>query len=239
MTTSATTSAAPDAGRADSDEVSAPADSRSLWMIERVEPTQVLRVVQLIHEVTTTVTVDDLPDLAPGQAVTVTPDGAGGTEPADGEVSGVGTVGTSSGSATTYPVTVSLTDPPDGLRNGATATLSIVTARTGEAIAFPTSAIDVEGGRATVTVPGGRRPHRGDRADRRRRPHLDRDHGSAPGTDGLATGQTVVLADLDAPLPTSATDTEDTGPFTGGLGGFGGRGWRDSATGRRRAAGGG
>ena len=42
-------------------------------------------------------------------------------------------------------------------------------------------------------------------------------------TDGLDVGQTVVLADLDAPLPTSATDTQSTGGF-GGPGGFGGGG---------------
>jgi hypothetical protein len=41
-------------------------------------------------------------------------------------------------------------------------------------------------------------------------------------TDGLDLGQTVALADLDAPLPSSATDTQDTGGFAPG--GFGGQG---------------
>jgi HlyD family secretion protein len=167
------------------------------------------------YEVTTTVTVDDLPDLEPGQSVTVLADGS--DESADGEVVGIGTVGTSSGSATTYPVTIGLTDPPEGLRNGTTASLSIVTARTGEAVAVPTSAVTVDGGGATVTVLDDGTPS-----------DIAVQTGAVGETwteitDGLEVGQTIVLADLDAPLPTSATDGESTGGF-GGPGGFGGFG---------------
>ena len=167
------------------------------------------------YEVTTTVTVDDLPDLESGQPVTVLADGS--DESADGEVVGIGTVGTSSGSATTYPVTIGLTDPPEGLRNGTTASLSIVTARTGEAVAVPTSAVTVDGGRATVTVLDDGTPS-----------EITVQTGAVGDTwteitDGLEVGQTIVLADLDAPLPTSATDSESTGGL-GGPGGFGGFG---------------
>jgi HlyD family secretion protein len=167
------------------------------------------------YEVTTTVTVDDLPDVEPGQAVTLAADGA--DEPVDGEVVGIGTVGTSSGSATTYPVTIGLHDPPDGLRNGTTASLSIVTARTDGAIAVPTSAVAVDGGQTTVTVLDDGEPS-----------EVTVQTGAVGRTwteitDGLDVGQTVVLADLDAPLPGSATDTQDTGGF-GGPGGFGGVG---------------
>jgi HlyD family secretion protein len=45
-------------------------------------------------------------------------------------------------------------------------------------------------------------------------------------TDGLEVGQTVVLADLDAPLPSSATNAQGTGSSFGGPGGFGGAGPR-------------
>jgi multidrug efflux pump subunit AcrA (membrane-fusion protein) len=170
------------------------------------------------YEVTTTVTVDDLPDLEPGQAVTVLADGS--DAPADGEVVGIGTVGTSSGSATTYPVTIGLTDPPEGLRNGNTASLSIVTARTDDAVAVPTSAVTVDGGRATVTVLDDGSPT-----------EVTVQTGAVGETwteitDGLDVGQTVVLADLDAPLPSSATDTVGTGGGLGGPGGFGGAGPR-------------
>jgi HlyD family secretion protein len=157
-----------------------------------------------------------------GQAVTVSADGI--DDSISGEVVGIGTVGTSSGSSTTYPVTVGLTDPPDDLRNGVTASLSITTEQTDDAVAVPTSAVTVEaGGQATVTV-------------------LDGDETSAVQvetgavgatwteiTDGLDVGQTVVLADLDEPLPSSATDADSSGggtsggfTFPGGGGGGGG-----------------
>lgn len=159
------------------------------------------------YEVSTTVTVDDLPDLEPGQTVTVVPDGT--NEPVQGELVRFGVVGTSSGTATTYPVTIGLTDAPDELRNGATASLSIVTARTGDATAVPTSAVHIEGGRATVTVLDDGTPT-----------DVTVQTGAVGPTwteitDGLDLGQTVVLADIDAPLPTSATNTGDTGGFTG------------------------
>jgi HlyD family secretion protein len=166
------------------------------------------------YEVTTTVTVDDLPDLAVGQAVTVTPDGT--DDATTGELVRIGTVGTSSGSATTYPVTIGLTDPPEGLRNGATASLGIVTARSGDAVTVPTSAVTVDGGRTTVTVLDDGSPS-----------EVTVQTGATGDvwteiTDGLDVGQTVVLADLDAPLPSSATDTETSGGFGnfGGPGGF-------------------
>lgn len=176
------------------------------------------------YEVTTTVTVDDLPDLDLGQAVTILADGT--DEPVDGEVVGIGMVGSSSGSATTYPVTVALTDPPDGLRNGTTASLSIVTARTADAVAAPTSAVTVEGGRATVTVLDDGKPS-----------EVSVQTGAVGEvwteiTDGLDVGQTVVLADLDAPLPTSATDTQTTRGFGVPGGGFGGLGGGLSARGQ-------
>lgn len=175
------------------------------------------------YEVPTTVTVDDLPDLDLGQAVTILADGT--DEPVEGEVVGIGTVGSSSGSATTYPVTVALTDQPDGFRNGTTASLSIVTARTADAVAVPTSAVTVEGGRATVTVLDDGKPS-----------EVTVQTGAVGEvwteiTDGLDVGQTVVLADLDAPLPTSATDTQTTGGFGGPGGGFGGFGGGLSARG--------
>ncbi len=166
------------------------------------------------YEVTTTVTVDDLPDVEVGQAVTITADGA--AQPVDGQVVGIGTVPTSSGSATTYPVTVGLTEQPEGFRNGATASLSIVTARTDDAVAVPTSAVTFQNGRSTVTVLDDGTPST-----------VTVQTGAVGDTwteitDGLDVGQTVVLADLDAPLPSSATDSQGTtGGFGGGFGGGG------------------
>ena len=95
-----------------------------------------------------------------------------------------------------------------------------MTARTDGAIAVPTSAVAVEGGQTTVTVLEDGEPS-----------EVTVQTGAVGRTwteitDGLDVGQTVVLADLDAPLPGSATDTQDTGGFggPGGFGGFGGGG---------------
>jgi HlyD family secretion protein len=155
------------------------------------------------YEVTTTVTVDDIPDLAVGQSVTVTPDGV--DDPVGGEVVGIGTVGTSSGSSTTYPVTIGLVDPPDDLRNGVTASLSITTQQTDDAVAVPSSAVTVANGQAIVTVLDG-----GEAST------VQVETGAIGSTwteitDGLDVGQTVVLADLDEPLPSSATDSDSSG----------------------------
>jgi multidrug efflux pump subunit AcrA (membrane-fusion protein) len=167
------------------------------------------------YEVTTTVTVDDLGDVAVGQPATFTPDGS--DEPLHGEVAGIGVTGTASGSSTTYPVTIGLTDATEGLRNGAIASVSILTGEAGDAIAVPTSAVTVNGATSTVTVLDDGEPTTtvvqvGVMGDV-----------WTEVTDGLEVGDTVVLADLDEALPSSATDSSSTVGFGGGPGGgFGG-----------------
>jgi multidrug efflux pump subunit AcrA (membrane-fusion protein) len=188
------------------------------------------------YEVSTTVTVDQLADVEVGQAVEVTPDGS--DEALSGEVTSIGVVGTGSGSSTSYPVVVSLTEQPgdgdataadsDGdqpddaddpgeLRNGATASLVIVTATGGESLAVPTSAVTVDGDRASVTVLEGGEPT-----------EVDVEVGAMGDTrteivGGLDEGQQVVLADLDEPLPGEATDSDaSSGPGGFDRGGPGG-----------------
>lgn len=163
------------------------------------------------YEVSTTVTVDDLSDLTVGQRATVTPDGS--DEAVDGEVVRIGVTATSSGSSTSYPVTIGLTDAADDLRSGSIASVSIVTDDTADATAVPTSAVTVNGNTSIVTVLEGGEPTTavvqvGVMGDV-----------WAEIADGLEVGDTVVLADLDQPLPTSATDGSSTaglGDSTGG-----------------------
>jgi HlyD family secretion protein len=170
-------------------------------------------------EVTASISVKDLPDVEVGQAATVTPDGD--HEPVEGEIVRIGVTGDSSGSTTTYPVTIALTGDTSEMGNGSTASVSIVTSAVGGALAVPTSAVTVDGDRATVQVVEG---------------------GVAKATtvetgaigqvwteitDGLDEGDEVVLADLDEPLPGSATDTSSNGSgqdrqFPGGAVTFGG-----------------
>jgi len=121
----------------------------------------------------------------------------------------IGVTGTSSGTATTYPVTIGLNTQPDDLRNGATASVSIETANRDKAVAVPTSAVTVDNGRSTVTVLDNSKPS------------VVTVQVGAVGdvwteiTSGLHAGQTVVLANLDQPLPTSATNNSSTGRFNG------------------------
>lgn len=165
------------------------------------------------YEATVNVSVDDLDDLEVGQAATVRPDGS--DEEIEGEVVAIG-VAANAGS---FPVTVALQGDTSQLGNGATASVEIVTSAAGNALTVPTSAIAVDGDTATVQVPDG------DDIET-----VTVEIGAIGAalteiTSGLEEGQDVVLADIDQPLPGSATDTSstDTGPSFGGgfpAGGF-------------------
>jgi multidrug efflux pump subunit AcrA (membrane-fusion protein) len=169
------------------------------------------------YEVTTTVGVDDLPDVAVGQAASVVPDGA--TAAIAGRVVGIGVAPTASG-ASTYRVVVGLTGHPSGLGDGATAALTITTDTDADQLAVPTSAVTVDGTRATVRLlrPG------------RDQPVTTSVTVGAIGpawtaiTAGLEPGDRVVLADLDRPLPGSATDGSSSSSGTGPTFGPGGQG---------------
>ena len=151
------------------------------------------------YEATFSVSVDDLPDLEVGQAAEVTADGQ--AEPLAGEVVAIG-VQANSGA---YPVSVGLTDGGRGLGNGATASVSITTDAADEVLAVPTSAVTVDGEQASVQLLEG-----GEATS------VDVEIGAIGDTwtevtSGLEEGQEVALADLDEPLPGSATDTSGNG----------------------------
>ena len=170
-------------------------------------------------EVTTKVSVDDLTDLEVGQAATVAPDGV--DDPIAGEVVRIAVAPDTSDGANTYAVTIGLTGDTSTLGNGSTAAVEIVTAASTDAIAVATSAVTVDGQAATVQllVDG--------------KPEVTEVTIGAIGTtwtevtEGLEEGDVVVLADLDEPLPGSATESTSQGSqgaitgFPGGLpGGF-------------------
>ncbi len=166
------------------------------------------------YEVTATVGVDDLPDLAIGQTVTVVPDGS--TDERRGELVAIGLVGSSGTSGTAYQVTVGLTDAEGELRNGSVASIAIAIDEAVGAVSVPTSAVRVDSGDHYVLVLDG------DTAER-----VAVEIGAVGATwteitDGVAAGDVVVIADLDEPLPGSASDTTGAGN-TGDVGGGGGR----------------
>lgn len=164
------------------------------------------------YEVTTTVGIVDLPDVEIGQRATVVPDGW--DEPVEGEVVAIGPASVSTSAGAAYPVTVGLPDDVD-LGNGTVAGVSIVTAAQ-EGLVVPTSAVHVEGGRSTVTVLEDGEPV-----------VVPVVTGAVGPTwtaidSGVAEGDEVVLADLDEPLPSSATDGSTSSPggtFPGGFAG--------------------
>jgi len=162
------------------------------------------------YEAVTMVKVTDLPHLKVGQAASVTPDGLGRT--ISGQVIAIGLVSTAGTTGTTYPVTIGLTGATDGLRDAATATTVITTSSTGNALAVPTSAVHADNGRYTVTVLHG---------DTTEAVNVDVGPIGATWTaitSGLTAGDTVVLANVDEPLPSSATSStngQQTNPFRG------------------------
>lgn len=162
------------------------------------------------YEATVSVGVDDLADLEVGQAATVRPDAGG--QALDGEVVAIG-VAANAGS---FPVTIGLRGDTSSLGNGSTASVGITTAAAEDVLAVPTSAITVNGDVATVEVPDG---------DATETVTVEIGAIGATWTEvisGLEEGQEVVLADLDEPLPGSATDTSESTATVGGPGGLGG-----------------
>jgi len=157
-----------------------------------------------------TVTLAQIPDVKVGQSVGVVP--AGWSRRLTGRVTSVGLVATTSTSGTTtYPVTVTIDDAPY-IPLGTTAAMEVVTGAAKDAVTVPTSAVTtgsrtstvniLEDGKATTT------------------PVTVGIVGASRTTieSGLKAGQTVVLADLGAALPSG--DNSSTGG--NGLGGLGG-----------------
>lgn len=162
------------------------------------------------YEVTATVSVDDLPDVEVGQPASITPDGT--ADAIGGEIVNIGVTATSSDGGVTYPVTIGITGDSTSLRNGSVASVAIVTDNATQALAVPTSAVHADNGQHSVTVLEGTTTR-----------DIDVEIGAIGATwieitQGLDGGETVVLADLNEPLPGTATDTSGAtqGGFPGG-----------------------
>jgi HlyD family secretion protein len=167
------------------------------------------------YEVSTTVPVADIGNVKPGQSASVLPDGS--SSAIDGKVVSIGVVPTTSGSTTVYPVVIGLSGAPDGLRNGGSASVTITLNHVGDALTVPTSAVRSAGGGAVhlVTVVSGGKTSTVPVQVGATGPDLTQI------TSGLQEGQTVMLADLNAPLPSNTT-TRGLGGGFGGGGGLGG-----------------
>jgi multidrug efflux pump subunit AcrA (membrane-fusion protein) len=183
-------------------------------------------------EVTTTATVAQRAKVKVGDSATVVVDGT--STKLSGKVVAIGAATTSNGT-TTYPIVVGFTSTPTGagataetsaehsgevhadatgntgLRNGASASLSIVVGHSVNALSVPTSAVHSVGTLHTVTVLSGGKPTT-----------VRVELGTTGAertviTSGLKAGQVVVLAALGAAIPSAGTNTGQFGG--GGLGG--------------------
>lgn len=166
-------------------------------------------------EVTTTVAVTDLSEIAVGQKAYVVPDGRNGQ--LTGEVTQVGPPPTSS-SSTDYPVVISLPAAAQGLYDGASASVSIVIGDATDAVTIPTSAVHELGRFDYVTE-----LRNGKLVDVPVTVGVLGDTVTQV-SSGIKPGDTVVLANFSEPLPTSNLTGRGAFAGVGALTGAGGGG---------------
>jgi multidrug efflux pump subunit AcrA (membrane-fusion protein) len=151
-----------------------------------------------------------------GQTATLTADGT--AKKLHGTVRSVGLLSSTSGSSTTFPVTVELNSDSPAVFDGSGADVIISTASATNVVTVPNSAVHTTANsRHTVTVVDGTKTTTV--------PVTVGVVGSALTEikSGLKTGQQVELADLSQQLPSSSTSSNTgTSRFAGGFGGAGG-----------------
>jgi HlyD family secretion protein len=173
------------------------------------------------YQASTTVSVDNIPHVAVGQPATVVPDGK--HKMLTGKVASISIAPNSTSAlATTYLVVVALKKPNVSVGNASTGTVTITTQHAKNTLAVPTSAVATNGSTNTVEVLDGN-------TVRQTKVHVGVvGYTWTQITSGLTKGEQVVLANMAAPLPGSATSssnssTSTTTPTRGGLFGGGGR----------------
>jgi HlyD family secretion protein len=200
-------------------------DGESVTAGSSTTPAQVVIVgAGSSYDLTTEVPVADIGKVAVGQRAEITPDATNSV--VTGHVSSVGVLATTGTSSTTYPVTISLNAAGLGHLSGADADVAIVTQTSVGVMTVPSSAVRTEGTIHLVTVlkngttPTPVRVTLGTVGDV-----------LTQVTAGLTKGESVSLATLDEPLPSTSTDTTRaglgglTGGRTFGGAGFGGGGF--------------
>jgi multidrug efflux pump subunit AcrA (membrane-fusion protein) len=166
-------------------------------------------------EVNTTVGIADIDLIRPGESVQVTVDGV--STPLPGKVTLIGVLNTSgtSGTTTTYPVTVVLDPTTVTLFDGAGATVAIAVGTASNVLTVPISAVHALGTLATVDIL------------KAGKLSVVRVTTGVVGLDvvqiksGLTAGEKVVVADLSESVPTTTTTTTGRGLGGTGLGGTG------------------
>jgi RND family efflux transporter MFP subunit len=156
-----------------------------------------------------TVPVERVASVRVGQPATVTPTGSSTGVP--GKVTRIGRLPDDALDSVAYPVTITVDEPPASMPAGSSAGVAIVVATAEGVLTVPTSAL-AAGPAATVTVLA-----EGQASVRQvslgvvgpLRTEI---------TEGLAEGERVVLADLEAPLPSGSDELTPGGVMVGGPG---------------------
>jgi multidrug efflux pump subunit AcrA (membrane-fusion protein) len=148
-----------------------------------------------------------------GDSAQVTVDGTNGS--IQGAVAQVGPVDDSD-SSYTYPVVVALPAGSHGIAAGSSAQVNIVLKQVADTLAVPTSAVNTvrSGDSYVVVLASGSEERKAVSVG-----VVGAEYTQI--TKGIADGQSVVLADLSTPVPSSSTATTTFGGF-GGFGGAGG-----------------
>ena len=159
------------------------------------------------YEVVGTLSSSQVPSVKTGDSARVQVDGLSGT--IVGTVSQVGPV-QSGQSGYSFPLVVALPTSTSGLYSGSSANVVVATGGLSNVVAVPTSAVQTLGSRSYVEVLSN-----GTVIRKLIKVGMVGDTYTQV-LSGLAVGQSVVLADYAAPVPSSNTNT------LGGFGGFGG-----------------
>ncbi|MFB4303218.1 efflux RND transporter periplasmic adaptor subunit [Actinomadura sp. NTSP31] len=164
----------------------------------------------------------DTTKLKTGQTATVSFDALTG-KTATGKITAIGLSPTTTDNVVKFPVTISLTKVPSGVRLGQTATVEITTASADDVLYVPTAAVKTAGGQSTVTV-----VRNGKQVPVTVEVGVKGDQGTEI-TSGLDEGEQVVVTSST----TGSTGTTQRGGLPGGVGGGFGGGAPGGAGGRR------
>ncbi len=151
------------------------------------------------------------------------PDASDSAAPVTGKITAIAQTATTTNNVVSYPVTVSIGNPPAALRLGQSATISVTTATASQALVVPTLAITTTGSRQLVTV-----VKNGTTTAVRVTTGISA-NGRTQVLTGLSDGDQIELPAISSALDTGTTTTR-TG--TGGFGGAGGSGFSGGTGGR-------
>src|ERR1035437_8031732 len=167
-------------------------------------------------QVTGTISDSQVNQVAIGQHAVVT--AAGTTEGLAAAVTSVAEIATVTSGVATFPVTVQVTGSHPALRDGMSASISVIISRVVGVLTGPTSAVHTNGTTSTVQV------LRNGVATSATVTTGAADSWRTEIQSGLAQGATVIIATVTSTIPTPPTTTGGAGRGFGGGGGGGGGG---------------